>query len=295
MVERILIIGSTGLLGQALCREFSAAGTVVFGLARSGADFDISLPDPDGLREALEACNPDVIVNAAALVDLNHCENDPTLAYGVNAQLVGLLTNWCQEYGRRLVHISTDHFFSGSGPTLHDEASPVTLLNEYARTKFAGEAFALCCPDTLILRTNFTGWRGIPDRPTFLEWAVTALMSGTEINGFTDYHTSTLDAGTVAKAVRDLLLADATGILNVGASEIASKWQFLTLLATRLGQQTSQVKESIAGQGGLRRATNLGLDSNKAERILGWELPNTETVVDNLISNAPEGVCESLT
>ncbi len=63
------------------------------------------------------------------------------------------------------MQISTDHYFCGQGDLKHDESAPVTLLNEYARTKYAGEAFALTNPEACVIRTNVVGFRGWEVRP----------------------------------------------------------------------------------------------------------------------------------
>jgi len=282
----VVLLGSTGLLGGEIAMDLKGAGFSVTGLARKGTELNIDVCNTAELIRALNDLRPDVVINAAAMINLAHCENEPELAYKVNARSVSTVAEWCGEQGKNFVQISTDHLFVGQGPRLHDEFAPVTLLNEYARTKFVGEAFAATYQSALIVRTNFTGWRGLQDAPTFLEWAVSALQNQDEIIGYQNYYTSTLDTTTVARAVRELLLAGANGVFNVGAAGVTSKWEFLALLADRIGVPRSKVKPADTPVDDVRRATNLGLDSGRAEKVLGWRFPDAGTVIDNLISSA---------
>ena len=135
------------------------------------------------------------------MTDLAACEADPAAAYAVNARAVAILAESCRTHGCRLVQVSTDHYFTGDGAGLHDERSPVRFLNDYARSKFAGEAFALSLPNALVLRTNITGFRGWPDKPTFAEWSFTTITQGMPITLFDDSDTSTMDAHGFARAL----------------------------------------------------------------------------------------------
>ncbi len=127
------------------------------------------------VRQALDNACADLVVNAAAMTAIDECERDPGLAYAVNARAVAVMSAHCRSSGAAFVHVSTDHFFSGDRDRRHDEHAPVRLVNEYARTKFAGEAFARTYPDALVLRTNVTGLRDWMGRPTFAEWVFDAL------------------------------------------------------------------------------------------------------------------------
>ena len=77
------------------------------------------------------------------------------------------------------MYVSTDHYWQGDGRLLHAEDAPIQLVNEYARSKHAGERFALSgSGPSLALRTNIVGVRGWKGRPTFAEWAVGAIRRG---------------------------------------------------------------------------------------------------------------------
>lgn len=280
----VMIIGGTGLLGQALTAEARRRAMHPVTVARRGADLDIDIADAEALRAAIAMEHPGIVVNAAAVTDLNVCESDPGGAYVVNARAPAVIAEACRAIGARFVQISTDHFYTGDGAAAHGEDAPVRLVNDYARTKFAGEASALAWPETLAVRTNFTGVRGWPDRPTFLEWAMTALETRSEMSLFEDYHTSTIDAGSLARAIFDLVEQGAIGVLNVASREVASKHAFVGRLAEEAGIDLDWATAGSVRSLATPRAESAGLDVSKAERSLGYQLPGLATVARSLVA-----------
>lgn len=283
MSASLVILGATGMLGQALCREGRKREVQVTGIARTGSDQNVDASDVSALHAALDAASPSVIINAAAQTDLGICEQDPGQAYVVNARLPALLADYCTAHRIKLVQVSTDHYFSGDANQLHDEQAPVTLLNEYARTKYAGEIFAALCPDSLILRTNLVGFRGWADKPTFVEWAIAALRGHRPMTLFADFHTSSIDVDHFASALFALLERDACGLMNVAARTPASKEEFVLKLARRFGLDAGCCRSgSVREIAGPRRAESLALDVRRAESALGTALPDTDAVIDAL-------------
>lgn len=269
-----LVLGATGLLGPALVGAMKARGDQVITAARSKADLNFDMTDLGALESALRDCNPNAVFNCAAMTDLAQCEKDPLGAYAANARPLAALAAWSKAVKRPFVHVSTDCFFTGEGDALHDEASPVTLLHEYARTKFAGECFALTAPRALVLRTNILG-----AKKGFARFTIDALKSG---NGtfFDDFYTSPLHIDAFAKAALDLAHAKATGIVNLGARGCASKAELARGLAMRLGLNFSNAKTGSVAALSPRRAESLGLDVRKAESILKYQLPGWEQSLD---------------
>ncbi|MEX3959340.1 NAD(P)-dependent oxidoreductase [Trinickia sp. EG282A] len=278
----VAILGSTGLLGQALMRAAQCRGVDAIGLARHGANA-VDATQPADLRKMLDAVRPGLIVNAAAQVALAACEHNPEAAYLVNAGLPATLTDYCNANGVRLCHISTDHYFTGDGDRLHTEEDEVRILNQYARGKYAGEVFALRCAGSLVIRTNIVGYRGWAGRPTFVEWAIAALSLGGDITLFRDFYTSSISASRLAEVLFDLVERGATGLLNVAAREVSSKADFIGALAHELALSLDNCRVgSVRTLKGVRRAESLGLDVTRAERVLGYELPTASSVIRSL-------------
>jgi len=283
---KIAVLGATGLLGQELMRESGARGFAATGIARSGTDIDVDVTCADALRTALDAIEPELVINAVADVNLARCEREPGAAYVVNAGVAATLADYCAAHGTALLQISTDHYYTSDGDRLHAEDAPVQLVNEYARTKYAGEAFALTHARSLVLRTNIVGFRGWRDRPTFVEWAIGALKAGDDMTLFDDFFTSSIDVPTFSAAALELTQRGAQGVLNVAAREAASKAGFVLALARELGLPTSRCRVgALPTRDNVRRAESLGLDVTRAENLLGYALPDTASVIRSLAAH----------
>jgi len=279
---KVLLLGSTGLLGQAIAAEWRRRGHTILEAARRDAPLALDIADDAALTATLAAEAPDMVVNGAALTDIDACERDPAAAWRINARPLAFLASWSKRTGGRLVHVSTDHYYAGGGAAAHDEEAPVALLNEYARTKYAGEAFALTTPHALVLRTSIVGIRGW-EKPSFAEWAIDVVANDRPATLFTDAWSSSIDVATFARAALDMVDTGASGRFNLAARDVYTKEAFLREIASQLGVTlTAAVPGSVAALA-TRRANNLGLDVNRAEQVLGYRLPTRAEVVSAVL------------
>jgi dTDP-4-dehydrorhamnose reductase len=218
-------------------------------------------------------------VNCVAITSHAACEERPDLAYAVNARASGLLAELALDLDLGFVQVSSDHFFSGDGSALHDESAHVRLLNEYARTKYAGEVFALTTPTALAVRTNIVGMRRWPDRPTFVEWVLDEVENHRPLTLFEDFFTSSMHSRACAAAILDLMQVGARGLINVASSQVASKRVFVEALARAIGIDLPPVTAGSVRELRPRRAESLGLDVTRAEGLLGRRLPDLHDTV----------------
>lgn len=283
MSDTLLVIGATGLLGPALIEAGQARGADVLGAARRGADVKLDLEDHAAIDAVLNRLRPRVVINAAALTQIDTCEADPDRAFRVNADAVRLLVQGCRAWGASLVQISTDHFFVGDGAKAHDETDNVELVNEYAKTKFAGERFALELPGALVVRTNIVGLRRRDGHTPFGTWAIDAIINREPLTLFDDVFFSPLHVRVLANAVYDLLVAGAEGVVNVVGRGAISKAAFIQRLAMGLGVELDWVEHGSVAELATRRADSLVLDAARAERLLAYPLPQSHEAADALL------------
>lgn len=275
---KVLVIGSTGLLGQAVSAEVRSRGWPLVTAARSGADRTLDIAQSGALDDCLEEVRPDLVFNCAALTDFIQCEQDPGLAYRINARPLALIAAWSQRTGKRVVHVSTDHFFVTGGARTHDEDDRVELVNEYARSKYAAEAFALTAPRALVFRTSIVGIRGW-ERATLAEWAIRSVLDNAPVGLFTDAYTSSIDVGGFARAAIDIALGPAAGLFNLAAGEVYSKARFVQETAAQMGRRLDKATLVPLTADRPRRAGSLGLDVRKAQALLHYPLPGLPAVV----------------
>ena len=279
----LLVVGATGLFGQAFMAEGKKQGLDVVGAARRDADIAMDLGDQESIETTIASSRPDIVVNTAAMIDIGGCEANPDRAHKINAEAPGRLAKIALDHGARTVQISTDHFYTGDGTRPHREDEPVVLLNEYARTKLAGENSVLEHADTLVVRTNILGFRGW-EKPTFAEWSLSTVLEDRPVTLFADSFISAIDVRAGARAILKLALGGAGGLVNVGCREVYSKKDLIKGLAEKLGRKLTNARSGSVRQLEIRRGESLGLDVGLAEKLLGYKLPNMNDVLDAIVS-----------
>ncbi|WP_312478910.1 dTDP-4-dehydrorhamnose reductase [Stutzerimonas nitrititolerans] len=137
MPERVLVIGKNGQLGQSLQKIAAEHGHLE--LEFVGRD-QLDLSCADTVRQFFAAAQPyAAIINAAAYTAVDKAESEPVLADRVNHLAVRQLAEIAREQAALLLHISTDYVFDGTSHRPWLETDPVVPVNEYGRSKLAGE------------------------------------------------------------------------------------------------------------------------------------------------------------
>jgi dTDP-4-dehydrorhamnose reductase len=272
---RVLLTGGTGLLALNWACAVRETWDVVLGTHRHRVTLagvsssPISLRSAGDVGEELDRLAPDLVVHTAGLADVDRCEADPALAREANALLARNVAVASASRSIRLVHISTDHLFTGSRP-LVSEAVPPQPLNEYGRSKQLAEQWVLdACPDALVIRTNFFGW-GHATRQSFSDWIIQSLRAGRTLSAFADVHFTPILADRLALWVHELSARGATGTFNVCGDERVSKHEFALRLVAQFGLPPL-VRRSSIDDAALRapRPRDMSLDNTKARQALG--------------------------
>jgi dTDP-4-dehydrorhamnose reductase len=153
----MVITGAGGQVGRFLADQAGRQGHEVVSLTRR--DFDIT--DPRAARHRIGA--GDLVVNCAALTNVDAAEADPDTAHAVNAIGPGNLARACAALGARLIHISTDYVFSGELGRPYEISDACGPLSVYGRSKLEGElAVHAELPEAHVVRTSwvYTGGSG---------------------------------------------------------------------------------------------------------------------------------------
>jgi dTDP-4-dehydrorhamnose reductase len=161
-MQRIAIVGSGGRLGAALAREYQRDFQV-----KAFARSQIDIGKLDQVRHTLSDTEFDLLINCAALTNVDYCESHRDEAVLINAQAPQLLAEICAAKSAKLIHISTDYVFDGKQDTPYIEEDPPAPLSVYAQSKLAGEEEVLAVsPKNLVVRLS---WVFGPDKPSFID------------------------------------------------------------------------------------------------------------------------------
>lgn len=242
-----------------------------------------NLESADSAARALAQLQPEVVIHAASMTSVEACESRPELAQHANVELAKNVAQACSSAGIRLVHISTDHLFSGEKAGV-SESEPVAPKNVYARTKAEAELRVLeACPQALVVRTNFYGW-GPSYRHSFSDVIVTSLREHKPIMLFRDVFYTPILSEFLVNAVHDLVEQRASGILHVVGDERISKYDFGLKLARQFELDASLIKAGCLGDQGalVPRPRDMSLCNEQACRLLGRKLGGTDEQLQRL-------------
>jgi dTDP-4-dehydrorhamnose reductase len=280
-VHRVLLVGSNGLLGQKVT-ELLQRGSTYEVTATSVEPAPVRLPAPAeyrtlditsrrDVRATVSALSPDVIINAAAMTNVDACEHERELAWKINVEGVENLIDAARKAGSRIIHISTDYVFDGkAGPYAeNDRPEP---LNYYGKTKLASENL-LRTSDIpfLILRTIVLYGHTPGVRPNFALWLLDSLERGTPVRVVDDQTGNPTLVDDLAYAIMAGIDLGRTGFYHVAGRNIVSRLEFARTLATVFGLNAdliSPVKTAELSQPAARPLKS-GLITLKAEIELG--------------------------
>jgi dTDP-4-dehydrorhamnose reductase len=221
MGETILVTGGSGRLGGALVRHLKRLGHIV--LAPTRAEWDGS--KPNGVKSAMADWRFDAVFHAAAMTQVDVCEEQPEAAMRVNAEWPAHLARECRKRGARLVHVSTDYVFDGVVEGLRSEDEPTNPLGVYGKTKLLGEQLVLAeYPEAVVARVS---WIFGPDRPSFADSFLQKALDGAPLEAIADKWSCPSSALDLAEWLERLRNERSfSGLIHLCNSGLCSWWEY---------------------------------------------------------------------
>jgi dTDP-4-dehydrorhamnose reductase len=280
-MARIVVTGAAGMLGTALIDHLAGRHDVVatgrtVGLQRDGVRWSLAdLRDGDAVRRLLLAERPDLVVHAAAIVDVDQCEKDPLTAHQIHAYSTDLMCRVVAEWDGAMIYISTDSVFDGQKSGRYDESDPAAPLNVYAKTKLEGEAACLALVRGTVLRTNIFGWSRA-ERLSFAEWVLKGLVEVAPRTMFGDVTYTPIHVTHLSEVIEQTWDRRLSGLFHAAGSTMLTKHAFAMQMAEVFGVSPRGIAEiSIdAAQLAARRPKNTGLSSAKISSALDRPAPS---------------------
>jgi dTDP-4-dehydrorhamnose reductase len=202
--KKLLLFGAGGRLGAALARAYGEDWNVI-ALGRRDGD----LSSPETAVSMVRQEKPAIVINSAAMTNVDVCETERDLATTVNADAAGALARACTDCGARLIHISTDYVFSGNASDPYDENATPAPISWYGQTKLEGEKQVLSAGGQhAVIRVS---WVFGPDRDSFVDKALQSSLRGEPVKAVADKWSSPTYTLDVAEALRALFNAEAPG------------------------------------------------------------------------------------
>jgi dTDP-4-dehydrorhamnose reductase len=215
---RILILGAGGRLGAALLRQYREEFDAI-GLNHALLD----LAKPNQIRDRLGPVEFDLLINCAAMTNVDLCESQREQAFAINAEAPKILAEICSEKKAKLIHFSTDYVFDGEKrePYIEDDAAkPISV---YGESKRAGEENVLAGQDGhLVVRVS---WVFGPDRPSFVDAMIKRALEEERVDAVADKFSTPTYTSDIARMLTQFFDVDVPGGLLHFANSGECSWQ----------------------------------------------------------------------
>lgn len=279
---RILVTGANGLLGQKLVELISTKNDFLIATAKSklvidlprGEYHSLDITNRNQVESVVQASKPDVIINTAAMTQVDQCETEQDKCWLNNVTAVENLVHACEQTKTHLVQVSTDFIFDGTNGPLDETAKP-NPISFYGKSKLAAEvAVQKSNTDWAILRTVLVyGVTNDMSRSNIVLWVKKSLEEGKTINVVNDqWRTPTL-AEDLAQGCYLAATKKMKGIYNISGDEMMTPYDIAIKTADFFGLDKSLIKQTDSTQfkQPAARPPKTGFIIDKAKRELGYQ------------------------
>ncbi|HET9857100.1 MAG TPA: dTDP-4-dehydrorhamnose reductase [Chthoniobacterales bacterium] len=225
---RIMILGAGGRLGAALTREYGEKFEIV---AFNHSELDLAKPKQ--IREKLSTLDFDVLINCAAMTNVDLCESQREQAFAINADAPKHLAEICSRKKAKLIHFSTDYVFDGEKREPYSETDVAKPISVYGASKRAGEENVLALQDRstsakptgdghLVVRVS---WVFGPDRPSFIDGMIKRAREEESIDAIADKFSTPTYTHDIAEMLSQFFEVDVPGGVLHFANTGECSWQ----------------------------------------------------------------------
>ena len=284
---RILITGAFGQLGHALQSVLSRKSNyelICTGrkIKKGQEGIPLDIRNQVALKEIINTTAPDILINLAAMTNVDACELNPKLAGEIN---VAGLQHICDSFKGKIIHLSTDYVFDGtSGPYKEDD--PLNPISIYGKTKLASEHILLEKDiKNLVIRGNVL-YDFFPNTSaSFLNWVVSSLKSNQEIKVVEDQFNNPTWTRSMSDIIELSIENDLEGIIHWGDSVHISRYEFAKLIAKKFSLNDSLIKPVLTSELNqpARRPLQSGLSTEKLVNMLDIIPPSIDDCLDEII------------
>jgi dTDP-4-dehydrorhamnose reductase len=284
---KVLVTGSNGLLGQKLTDYYKTQAQVqLIATARGGDRYahqtgytyqSLDITNEAEVNAVIAQYKPDVVINTAAMTNVDACESDRAGCDDLNVNAVKYLVAACNTHQAHLVHLSTDFIFDGTHGPVAEEETPKPL-SYYGNSKYLAEQWVINNSNSwAILRTVLVyGVVNDMSRSNIVLWAKTNLEQGKTLNVVGDqFRTPTL-AEDLAQGCALAAAQKAQGIYHISGSDFMSVFDLVYRVAAyfNLDKNLLNLSTSEGIKQPAKRPPITGFIIDKAKQELGYK-PHT--------------------
>jgi dTDP-4-dehydrorhamnose reductase len=283
---KVLVTGANGQLGTDLCKVLRDFELIPL------THKDIEISDMSSMKQSFSKYKPDIIINTAAYVRVDDCEDEKDKAFSVNALGARNVAVVAQELGAKLVHISTDYVFGGEGEprtTPYTEFDTPVPLSIYGKSKLAGENLVrhFCLRHFIVRASGLFGVAGSSGKGgNFIETMLRLSKERDELRVVDDQVFSPTYTMDLARKIAQLMTTEYYGIFHITNRGACSWYEFTTEILKLAGLKTPVVPITSDQYSQKARRPRYSVLDNSHLRLLGMDdmRPWKEALKDYLIA-----------
>jgi dTDP-4-dehydrorhamnose reductase len=280
---KVVVTGCKGQLGSQIIailnKGYSDIGVVpkdyheaeIIGLEKE----ELDITDLQAVKECLVRIRPDIVINPAAYTNVDGCESNQDLAFKVNALGPRNLAIVCEEIGTKLLHISTDYVFDGSGTVPYREYDITNPVSVYGKTKLAGENFVREFHSKyFIVRTSWLyGYNG----NNFVKTIIKAAKEKGHLDVVDDQRGNPTNAEELTHHILKLAVTEEYGVYHCTGSGECSWYEFAKTIVKLSGIEcivnpiSSNRFNRAAKRPAFSSLDNMGLRCTIGDEMREWE------------------------
>lgn len=247
---KILITGSNGLLGQKLVKLLANVNGIEFLATSTGENristttgFNYQSLDITNRNQLLEVFNqfkPTVVINTAAMTNVDACEDQQEQCWELNVNSVKYLIEASEKHQIHLIHLSTDFVFDGEDGPYKEEDEP-NPLSFYGKSKYEAEKLVQQAKTKWSIVRTIIVYGVVEDmsRSNIVLWAKQALEKGNPLTIVDDQYRMPTLAEDLAFACWQIAERSATGIYHISGKDFMSVLELVNRVADFYGYDKS--------------------------------------------------------
>jgi dTDP-4-dehydrorhamnose reductase len=281
-LKKFIITGSNGLLGQKLVCLLKAEKQYEIHAFSRGEDqikkkegytyYNVDITEKEKVTNLISTIQPDYIINAAAMTNVDACEMHQKECDAINVEAVSTLVASCKENNIHLIHLSTDFIFDGLKEGLYTEDDEPNPLSYYGLSKLKSEDIILKAKIRYtILRTILVyGMVDRDDRSNIVLWVKNSIENKKSIKAITDQFRMPTFVDDLAEACLLAIKNNALGVYNVSSNTLLSIYEIALIVAETFNLDAKYISACKTSDLNLpaKRPYKTGFDLNKSIKEL---------------------------
>ncbi len=273
---KLLITGSSGLYGSKLAQIAQTKQHKIYTVhnqheATNGTPIQLDITDKNQTTKIIKETNPDIVVHAASLTDVDKCELNKELAWKINVEGTRNIAQATETNKTFLLYISTDYIFDGEKGNYLETDKPAPT-NYYGETKLkAEEVVQEIMTNYCIARTSVIyGATPSAGKTNFALWLINNLKNQTPTKIVTDQWNSPTLNTSLADMTLEIIERKLTGTYHLSGATRISRYEFAKLLAKTFQLNTNLITPIETNQLTLpaKRPKDSSLNTTKAQKTL---------------------------